>query len=89
MMGWLPVGRMALLLGSAFALWLGTRELPVAPWAWAVKGVLWLLWPLVLWCSGVVSPLEKAHAVAAVRGALNRLRPVAAPEKIERASSAA
>ena len=64
--------RLAALLALAIGLWLASRMLPVAWWVWPVKASLWLLAPVLVWCSGLMSPDEKAQ-VRALRGAAKRM----------------
>jgi O-antigen/teichoic acid export membrane protein len=51
--------RLALVLGLTLGLWLASRGLPMAGWAMAVKLVLLLCWPLLVWVTGLVAPEEK------------------------------
>lgn len=51
--------RLAALLGLAIGIWLLSRLLPAAGWAWPVKAGLWLLGPILVWSTGLMSPDEK------------------------------
>jgi O-antigen/teichoic acid export membrane protein len=62
-------GRVSALFGLAVGLWLLSRLLPLTPWAVAVKAGLWLLWPLLVWQTGLASPDEKQY----VRSLLKQL----------------
>ncbi|MHB1424437.1 MAG: lipopolysaccharide biosynthesis protein [Gemmataceae bacterium] len=64
--------RLAALLALAGALWLISRLLPVAWWGWPVKAGLWLLGPLLVWYTGLMSHLEKEQ-VRALSGAAKRV----------------
>jgi len=57
----------------AMGLWLLSRLLPVAAWTWPVKGGLWLLWPTVVWYTGVMSHGEKEHVRVLTGEARRRL----------------
>jgi O-antigen/teichoic acid export membrane protein len=66
----------ALLLG-------GCELMPAGPWALPVKAVAWLLYPVLLWKAGLISPREKRYARSFARqawdGARQWLRPRLAP----------
>ena len=51
--------RLAGLLISAAVVWLLSRLLPVSWWLLPVKGILWLMWPALLWLANVFSDEEK------------------------------
>ncbi len=51
--------RLAALLGLAVGLWLVSRFLPAARWTWPVKAGLWLLGPVFVWGTGLMSSEEK------------------------------
>lgn len=63
--------RLAALLSLAIALWLVSRFLPVAWWVWPVKAFLWLLGPVVVWRTGLVTVVEKEQ-LRALTGAAKR-----------------
>jgi O-antigen/teichoic acid export membrane protein len=67
-------GRLAFMAVLACGLWLPAQYLPREGW-WvlALKGVLWLLAPLVVWVLGVVSPQEKAGLCGMVRQLRSRV----------------
>jgi O-antigen/teichoic acid export membrane protein len=69
--------RLASLLALAVGLWLVSRLLPAASWAWPVKGGLWLLGPVLVWCTGLMSHREKEH-VRALTGTAGQLLDVLA-----------
>jgi hypothetical protein len=54
--------RLAAFVGLTVALWLVSRGLPVGGWAVAVKAVLLLSWPLLVWCLNLMTPQEKEQA---------------------------
>ncbi len=64
--------RLAALLFLAISLWLLSRLLPVAWWAWPVKAGLWLLCPVLVWFTGLMSQGEKEH-VRAFTGSAKRV----------------
>jgi O-antigen/teichoic acid export membrane protein len=64
-------GRLAALLILAIGLWLASRLLPVAWWAWPAKAGLWLLGPVVVWYTGLMSRSEKEQ-VRALTGSAKR-----------------
>jgi O-antigen/teichoic acid export membrane protein len=53
--------RLTLVLALGPTLWLLAQVLPAAPWVLPVKLLLWLLAPVLLWFSGLVSPEEKEY----------------------------
>jgi O-antigen/teichoic acid export membrane protein len=61
--------RLAAMLSLAVGLWVVSRFLPAAAWAWPVKAGLWGLWPLLLWHTGLISAVEKQYAVTLLRQA--------------------
>lgn len=68
--------RLAALLSLAIGLWLVSRLLPVVWWAWPAKMGLWLLAPVLVWCTGLMSEREKEHVrglTGAARKTLERL----------------
>jgi hypothetical protein len=65
--------RLTLVLGLAVWLWLPAQALPAAFWALPVKVLLWLLAPLLLWVSGLVSQEEKENVRASARSLAVRL----------------
>lgn len=64
--------RLAVLLLLAIAFWLVSRLLPVVWWAWPVKAGLWLLGPVLVWRTGLMSSVEKEQ-VRAFTGAINQM----------------
>ena len=66
--------RLAMLLSLAIGLWLLSRLLPAAWWVWPAKAGLWLLGPVLVWYTGLVSPREKEHVCALTDAASSRLR---------------
>jgi hypothetical protein len=64
--------RLAALLSLAIGLWLISRLLPAAWWGWPVKIGLWLLGPIVVWSTGLMSHREKVH-VRTLTGAALRV----------------
>lgn len=63
-------GRLAAVVGLSLAIyWLG-EVIPRGPFALPLKMCLCLLWPTLLWASGVVSPAEKTWVAATVRRGL-------------------
>lgn len=60
--------RLTALLSLAIVLWLGSRFLPQVWWVWPIKVGLWLLGPIVVWSTGLMSHREKGH-VRALTGA--------------------
>lgn len=66
--------RLLALLALAAGLWLLSRLLPPLPWTWPVKGGLWLLGPLLVWHTGLMSPREKQQVRALSGAAASRLR---------------
>jgi O-antigen/teichoic acid export membrane protein len=68
-------GRLAALLLVTAIVWAASRFLPATCWFLPVKLGLCLLWPLLLWHTGVVSAEEKQYArawFAGLRGWLQR-----------------
>lgn len=68
--------RLLALLALAAGLWLLSRLLPPLPWNWPLKAGLWLLAPVFVWCSGLMSHGEKEQVralIATVRRALDHL----------------
>jgi O-antigen/teichoic acid export membrane protein len=65
--------RLGAMLALALVLWLLARGLPAGVWGWPGKLGLWLLWPAVVWCAGVVSHREKEHVRALSGEARRRL----------------
>ncbi|MCI0456971.1 MAG: lipopolysaccharide biosynthesis protein [Gemmataceae bacterium] len=63
------VGRLVGMVVLAAALWGVSRLLPAALWAVPLKGGLWLLWPVLLWKVGLVSPAEKQLVQSGMRQA--------------------
>jgi O-antigen/teichoic acid export membrane protein len=51
--------RLVAMLVLALGLWLGSRSLPVAPWAMVLKGLCWLALPGLVWVAGLIAPDEK------------------------------
>lgn len=64
--------RLAALLSLTIGLWLISRLLPVAWWVCPVKAGLWLLAPVVVWFTGLMSHGEKEH-VRALTGAAKQV----------------
>jgi O-antigen/teichoic acid export membrane protein len=60
-------GRLLAMIGSAVLLWSLSRLLPAAPWSTAVRGGLWLAWPILLWTTGLIRSEEKAWVCAQLR----------------------
>jgi O-antigen/teichoic acid export membrane protein len=56
--------RVLALLTLSIGLWLLSRLLPQTPWAWLAKGGLWLLGPVLVWSTGLMSHREKEHVRA-------------------------
>jgi hypothetical protein len=71
-------GRLASLFGLATAIWLLSRALPLAAWAWPVKLLLLALWPWSLWKLGLVSQTEKQYLFHLLRETRLWFRPKAA-----------
>ncbi|HTU16670.1 MAG TPA: lipopolysaccharide biosynthesis protein, partial [Gemmataceae bacterium] len=68
--------RLAALLSLAIGLWLVSRLLPAVWWVWPVKMGLWLLGPVLVWYTGLMSQREKEHVrgiTGAARKALDNL----------------
>jgi O-antigen/teichoic acid export membrane protein len=65
--------RLLALLAVVIILWTVSRLLPAAPWIWPVKAGLWLLGPVIVWCSGIISHREKEHVRALTGEARQRL----------------
>jgi O-antigen/teichoic acid export membrane protein len=65
--------RLGALLALAAGLWLVSRFLPAEPWSWPVKVGLWLMAPIVVWCTGLMSHREKEHVRALSGEARRRL----------------
>ncbi|MGH7174108.1 MAG: hypothetical protein ACRELG_27885, partial [Gemmataceae bacterium] len=59
--------RLAALLALTIGLWLVSRLLPTAWWVWPVKGGLWLLAPVLVWYTGLMSRGEKEQVRALTR----------------------
>jgi O-antigen/teichoic acid export membrane protein len=51
--------RLAFMLGTAIMLWAVSRLLPVGIGAAPLKIALWMLWPILLWVTGVIAEDEK------------------------------
>ncbi len=66
-------GRVAALLALAVVLWLLSRGLPASPWGWLAKGGLWLLGPVLVWSTGLMSRREKEHVLSITGEARQRL----------------
>jgi O-antigen/teichoic acid export membrane protein len=66
--------RLAALVSLALGLWLISRLLPVAWWVWPVKAGLWLLGPVLVWYTGLMSQGEKEHVRALTGAVTSRLR---------------
>jgi hypothetical protein len=64
--------RLLAMAGLGIMMWLGSRCLPVAPWAAMVKAVCWLGLPGVLWLTGLISPEEKRWARSFAVRAISR-----------------
>jgi O-antigen/teichoic acid export membrane protein len=64
--------RLASLLSLAVGLWLISRLLPVAMWVWPAKALLWLLAPIIVWMTGLMSHREREH-VRAITGAARKM----------------
>ena len=47
--------RLLTMLALAMGLWLLARLLPPGAWTWPAKLGLWLLWPVVVWSTGLMS----------------------------------
>ena len=65
--------RLLTMLVLVIGLWLVSRLLPGAPWAWPVKAGLWLLAPLTLWFTGQMSPGEKEQVRGLTHDAHRRM----------------
>jgi hypothetical protein len=65
--------RLAALLALAAGLWLVSRLLPAGPWSWPIKAGLWLLGPIVVWCTGLMSHHEREHVRVLTGEARQRL----------------
>src|SRR6185437_6103589 len=65
--------RLLAMLGLAMGLWLVSRLFPAAPWTWPAKVGLWLLGPIVVWCTGLMSHREKEQVRALTGEARHRL----------------
>jgi O-antigen/teichoic acid export membrane protein len=65
--------RLATLLALVVILWSVSRPLPASRWAWPIKGGLWLLGPVAVWCTGLISYREKEHVRALTGEARQRL----------------
>jgi O-antigen/teichoic acid export membrane protein len=63
-------GRLAALLALTVGLWLGSRALPGAAWAFPARVGLWLLWPLLVWHTGLMSSAERQYAAELLRQGL-------------------
>lgn len=62
--------RLAALLSLAIGLWLVSRLLPTAWWVLPIKAGLWLLAPILVWSTGLMSAREKVHVRAMTSAAL-------------------
>jgi len=65
--------RLVAAMSAALILWLGSRCLPMSPWAMAVKACCWLALPGFLWAAGLVSPEEKRWLMDVGHGLLRRI----------------
>jgi hypothetical protein len=65
--------RLAALLALAVLLWSLSRPLPQTRWSWPVKAGLWILAPVAVWCTGLISHREKEHVRAITGEARQRL----------------
>jgi O-antigen/teichoic acid export membrane protein len=54
--------RLAALVALTLGLWLAARLLPAGGWSVPAKAGLWLLWPLLVWRTGLMSREEKDQA---------------------------
>jgi O-antigen/teichoic acid export membrane protein len=79
---------MALMLLTV-GLWSISRWFPVGGWGMAPKLGLWLAWPVIAWCTGLVSAEEKEHALDLLRqlagrfGARGRVAVATPPAVVE------
>jgi O-antigen/teichoic acid export membrane protein len=67
--------RLAALLALTIGLWLVSRLLPVAWWVWPVKAGLWLLGPVLIWYTGLMSRSEKEQVHALIGAAKSAFVP--------------
>ena len=65
--------RLGAILALAVVLWSVSLPLPQTQWAWPAKAGLWLLGPVVVWCTGLISHREKEHVRALTGEARQRL----------------
>jgi O-antigen/teichoic acid export membrane protein len=65
--------RLLAMLGLTVSLWLVSRLFPAAPWVWPAKVGLWLVAPIVVWCTGLMSHREKEQVRALTDEARQRL----------------
>jgi O-antigen/teichoic acid export membrane protein len=65
--------RLCLVLALVAGLWLPAQALPAAPWALAAKAGLWLLAPLLIWISGLITSEEREYLLGTARQLLARL----------------
>lgn len=62
--------RLAALLFLTIGLWLLSRLLPAACWVLPIKAALWLLAPVLVWSTGLMSAREKVHVRTMTSAAL-------------------
>jgi O-antigen/teichoic acid export membrane protein len=67
-------GRLVLMLALASGLWLIGQTLPAGSWGLAARAGLWLLAPLLVWLSGLMTAQEKADVLHLVRQGWDSLR---------------
>ena len=67
------LGRLAALLASAVAVWLVGYGLGAGLWLAPLKVGLWLLWPVLLWTTGLIRADEKAWLLGCVQRVVQRL----------------
>ena len=60
-------GRLVLMLAMAVGLWLLGQALPAATWALPARAGLWLLAPVLMWFSGLMTVEEKTYVRQLVR----------------------
>jgi O-antigen/teichoic acid export membrane protein len=65
-------GRLLGVLLLAAGLWLVSLPLPCVLWAAPLKAALWLLFPVLLWQTGLTSEAEKQYAAHLIRQAATR-----------------
>jgi O-antigen/teichoic acid export membrane protein len=65
--------RLATLLALVAVLWSISRLLPADRWVWLVKAGLWLLAPVAVWSTGLISHPEREHVRALTGEARQRL----------------